>query len=223
MPRRENFKITDESVEIMFPSLGVLSTSGDTETDEAILGAYFDNSEEGRGTYVLTANNGIKYFELEKAQVASAGEFATKLVFQDDTNVYLIRKIVAEDGAWISKYRVPVPAEVLESKVSLEARPLLEQQLGISVEQASFLPFFESMVIYYREDMDIITDVIYISSAGSFSREDSGWLEADMSNEKYENLFVAEVAPSRAKEFLAEYDRNASVGLQDALTYTSNS
>ena len=222
MPRKENFKITDESVEVMFPTLGVLSVSGAQESDETIIGAYYDNSEEGKGTYVLTSSNGIKYFDLDKSQVASAGEFATKLVFQDDTNVYLIRKLVSEDGSWISKYKAPVPVEVLESKVSLESRPLIEQQLGSSVPQAGFLPFFESMVVYSREDVGMIAEVIYMTSAGTYIRQDSGWSKADMSNEKYEDLFVAELSLDRAKDFLDAYDRNASMSVKEALSYTSN-
>jgi hypothetical protein len=223
MPRKENFRITDESVEIMFPTLGVLSVSGAQESDETIIGAYYDNSEEGKGTYVLTSSNGIRYFDLDKSQVASAGEFATKLVFQDDTNVYLIRKLVSEDGSWISKYKVPVPVEVLESKVSLESRPIIEQQLGSSVPQGGFLPFFESMVVYYREDVGMITEVIYMTSAGTYFRQESGWYKADMSDEKYEDLFVAELSLERAKDFLDTYDRNASMSVEEALSYTSNS
>jgi hypothetical protein len=223
MPRKENFRITDKSVEIMFPTLGVLSVSGAQESDETIIGAYYDNSEEGKGTYVLTSSNGIRYFDLDKSQVASAGESATKLVFQDDTNVYLIRKLVSEDGSWISKYKVPVPAEVLESKVSLESRPIIEQQLGSSVPQGGFLPFFESMVIYYREDVGMIAEVIYMTSAGTYFRQESGWAKADMSDEKYEDLFVAELSLDRAKDFLDAYDRNASMSVEEALSYTSNS
>jgi len=221
MPENKNFKITDPSVEIMFPSSGVLITSGTFEQQEAIVGAYYDNSELGKGTYVLSIDTGIKYFDLNKSQVASSGEFATKLVFQDDQNAYLIRKIVPDDGSWLSDYGVAVPLQVLESKVSVKSRGLLEDQLGLTDNSLGFLPFFETMVFYYRDEIDPIIDVLYMTSAGSYSRQNAGWTEVDISSSKYEDVLVAEIQPTKAKDFLKEYDSSLSIDVKRALSYTS--
>lgn len=222
MPRNENFKLTDESVEIVFPSVGVLSTSGSVDTNEPIVGAYYDSSEAGKGTYVLLPNGGIKYFDLDKSQLASVGDANAKLVFQDDENVYLIRGLIEDDGVWLSNYKIVVPTQVLESKVSIESRPAIEAQLGIPMESAVFLPFFETLVIYYRDNMDLILDVVYMTSAGSFSRQDAGWVPVDISDDKYEDIYVAEVQPDKAKEFLDLYDVDAEINVEKALQYTSS-
>lgn len=224
MPRRPDFKISDETVEVVFPTVGILTASGGgIEFDEPIIGAYYDNSPKGQGTYTLSPIGGIRYFDLQKSQLASAGEFATKLVFQDGETVYLIRPVYPEDGIKFSKYRIPVPVASLETKFSLEARPMIEDQLRIASSGSGVpLPFFESLVVFYSEELNTLADVVYMSSQGTYYRDDGGWLSLDFSDRKYENFTIFEISATKAKEFLEAFDNDSNMNTKDIAKYSSN-
>lgn len=219
MTQNPNFNPLSKSVEPLFGSTGVMEVTGPAEYNTAITEAYFDNSAEWGGLYVVLPTAEIKYFELTKSQVSQDAGVTKSLVFQDvDGSSYFIRRVSDADGTWMSKYQTELPVEVLQKKILTDSAPAVEMLLKVDLPVA--LPFFESLVFYYAEGSDNVLELTYLSSAGTYFRQDATWKLSDLDSAKYDEMYVLEVDPTRAPDAVDAFDEKDLMSVQDATKYS---
>lgn len=219
MTQNPNFSPLSESVKPLFGSTGVMEVTGPAEYNVAITEAYFDNSEEWGGLYVVMPNAEIKYFELDKSQISQDDEVNKSIVFQDvDGSIYFIRRVSDADGIWLSKYKTELPVEVLQKKILTDSAPAVEMLMNVDLPPV--LPFFESLVFYYADGADNVLELTYLSSAGTYSRQDASWILSDLDSSKYDGLYVLELDPTRASEAIDAFDEKDVLTIEDATKYS---
>lgn len=219
MTQNPNFNPLSKSVEPLFGSTGVMEVTGPAEYNTAITEAYFDSSAEWGGLYVVVPSGEIKYFDLDKSQVDQDAGETKSIVFQDvDGSSYFIRRVSDADGTWMSKYKTELPVEVLQKKILTDSTPAVEMLLKLDLPPV--LPFFESLVFYYKEGADSVLELTYLSSAGTYFRQDATWTLSDLDSAKYDEAYVLEVDPTRASEAIDAFDEKDLLSVEDATKYS---
>lgn len=205
MPENKNFNILSETVNVVYPTAGVFLGGGSEEFRDAMLGAYYDSSEESKGLYVALVSGAVKYYDIDAAEVFPQGDPAI-MRFSIGEADYLFRPLYSEDGQWLSKYGVDLPKEVLERKIALDGFSALEKFTGI--ELGDPLSYFEAMYLYFTESNPNVVSIDYASSYGNYSRRDGQWELSDIEIGLYDDLLAVEIKQNKAKEIVDLYDAN---------------
>jgi len=221
MPKNDNFNILSKTLNVVFPTVGVLmSAQGETEdaTLLPILGAYYDTSEEFQGLYIPTVSGDVQYFDIDVVNISNAGD-AQMIRFDVEDINYLIRPIYTEDGQWYSKYKIDLPKSVIESKFSTDSVEALKKFAGIDLGEIP--AFFESLYAYASDRNKNIIALNYVSSAGVYSRVGAQWVETEIGLDMYEDLYVIEIDADGARALLDSFDSNGGKLLVEDATKSS--
>jgi hypothetical protein len=167
------------------------------------LGAYFEPAGEYKGLYFVLPEGEVKYFDIEIATLGSESSGAY-LTFQSGNETWLIRGLNEEDGLWISKYKIELPASVLTQLIVGRSKPAMSKFLNVNLPDSSIE--FESLVAYFDEASPTLVALNYLSSAGSFSRLNYQWDATDISADFYDDLATIEIKPENALKLVNEFD-----------------
>jgi hypothetical protein len=217
MPRNNNFSLMDSAARPVYPTFGILMSAEGTDQQaeqKPIIGAYYNTLEQDAGLYIPLPSGSFDYFDIDVADVVPQG--SDKLVrFDAEGMNYLIRPFYEEDGEWLSKYKIPLPKSVLEKIVTLQSHDAIEKFTGTELGEP--LEFFEGLYCYYLRDSNIIMSIVYMSSAGIFSRRDAQWKPEALNPAIYEDAPVFEISIDGAKQLLDSFDSNRNVvSVEDA-------
>jgi hypothetical protein len=199
MPQRPSFDFTSKTLLPILDTAGVLEARADSR---AILGAYYDNDPEYSGLYVV-GPSGVDYFDLNLEDIATEG-LSESAYFNDGEGDYQIRRLVEEDGLWLSTCKIPLPLEVLVRIVISESNDTIEKLIGAELPEQ--LPTFESIYAYVDEKLSIVASLVYMSGYGIYSRVESNWELDDISLPAYQNLMTVEIDSEKANELLNFFD-----------------
>jgi hypothetical protein len=215
MPQRPSFDFTSKTLLPILDTAGVLETRADLK---AVLGAYYDNDPEYSGLY-LVGPSGIDYFDLSLEDIATEG-LSESAYFNDGEADYLIRRIVEDDGLWLSTCQIPLPLEVLVRIVITKSNDTIEKLLGAELPEQ--LPAFESLYAYVDEKLSFVASLVYMSGYGIYSRVDSNWELDDISLPAYQNLMTVEIDSKKANELLNLFDeKQGLMKMSDLKSYES--
>lgn len=208
MPQNPNFNLEADTVGSIFKNVGVLMADGAETYNNTILGAYYDSAEKTKGLYVILPNSEIKYFEIDSAEIFPQN--GGNIIRFDLNNVsYMLRNIMDEDGAWISDLKVELPVEALQSRVMYESTPALDKYLG--TELGEQLPFFESVFAYVADESKSIALLLYLSTAGAYSRENFEWKPIDLDESFLDNLLAIQLDDDKVASLVAKFDSNRGI------------
>lgn len=208
MPQNPNFNLEADTVGSIFKNVGVLMADGAETYNNTILGAYYDSAEKTKGLYVILPNSEIKYFEIDSAEIFPQN--GGNIIRFDLNNVsYMLRNIMDEDGAWISDLKVELPIEALQSRVMYESTPALDKYLG--TELGEQLPFFESVFAYVADESKSIALLLYLSTAGAYSRENFEWKPIDLDESFLDNLLAIQLDDDKVASLVAKFDSNRGI------------
>lgn len=208
MPQNPNFNLEADTVGSIFKNVGVLMADGAETYNNTILGAYYDRDEKTKGLYVILPNSEIKYFEIDSAEIFPQN--GGNIIRFDLNNVsYMLRNIIDEDGAWISDLKVELPVEALQSRVMYESTPALDKYLG--TELGEQIPFFESVFAYVADESKSIALLLYLSTAGAYSRENFEWKPIDLDESFLDNLLAIQIDDDKVAPLVAKFDTNRGI------------
>jgi hypothetical protein len=205
MPQRPDFDMKSETVAPVFGTVGVFET-GDTK--QPILGAYYDREPEFAGLYTLLPSGSVGYYEVNPEELSPMG-MTRNVEFSVGGTAYMIRDLLESDGEWVSEYKTELPLVVLYQTIIKQSKPAIEKILGVELPDDT--PNFEAMYVYYLEGDEQITSLIYMSNFGIYARDDSNWIEADISTGAYQNLDTIEIDPNSADELIQTLDTNTGI------------
>lgn len=205
MPQRPDFDMKSETVAPVFGTVGILET-GDTK--QPIIGAYYDREPEFAGLYTLLPSGSVGYYEVNPEELSPMG-MTRNVEFVADGTPHMIRDLVESDGEWLSEYKTELPLVVLYQTIIKQSKPAIEKILGVELPDAT--PNFEAMYVYYLEGEERITSLIYMSNFGIYARDESNWIESDISTGAYQNLDTIEIDPETADELIQTFDANTGI------------
>lgn len=128
-----------------------------------------------------------------------------RIVFESDGNRNFIREVQESDGTWLSRYKIALPVEVLENMVA-------QGENAVN----------ETILAYSLDDSPYVIGVVYKDKTGSWLRQNQEWTLLSNNDDTFdkENVYVSEIDPEKAGEFIELYDRNY-VTVSDAEQYES--
>ncbi len=214
MPQRLEFDMNSPTIAPVYGRVGVLESESSKEN---VLGAYYDRDPEFKGLYVITTTE-VKYFDLNPEDIYPIG-ISGYVEFNSAGVNYLIRELDEEDGFWMSLYKTELSVPVLQQMVITKSRDILQEFTQIEIPNT--LPVFEAMYVYYPDNDDKITAIIYMSSYGVFSRNDADWNEVNLNLPELQALITEEVDPNKANSLINFYDDNQGImSVNQATNYT---
>lgn len=167
----------------VYPGVGALTRANDTTYARATRAAFsFDD-----GITISFADGTEEVFT--SADV-SVGKNTGRITFTAGDAQYRIRELRETDGLWLSKYKMPLPVEVLEQ---LTAE-------GETVE--------ETLQAYALDDSAYILGVVYTSALGRWSRIEGDWVLLSPTDETFSDMIVLDLDADQSTQFLDLYDRN---------------
>ena len=199
MPQNNNFDINSDSLLSVF-SHGVMVSAGKGGSNTEVIAAYYDSNPATSGLYIIVPSGDVKYFEVEPQDFKSEGKI---FAFNAKQGSFLLRPLNEDDGLWVSKYKIPVPKEVLEEKVVNDSAVAIGQLLGIPAPESQ--PFDEQLVAYVDEKSNTLIDLIYIAY-GAYTRVASEWQQIDLDEDLYNNAITYEIEPNKANDLLNKFD-----------------
>jgi hypothetical protein len=208
MPQNPNFNLESDTVGSIFKSVGVLMADGAETFNNSILGAYYDSAEKTKGLYVVLPDSEIKYFDIDSAEVFPQN--GGNIIRFDQNNVsYMLRNFIDEDGIWVSALKVELPVEVLQTRVMYEATPAIDKYLGMELGEQ--LPFFESVFAYLSEESKTVALLIYMSTAGAYSRENAEWKPISLDETFLDNLSAVQIDTDKVAAIVTKFDSNRGI------------
>jgi hypothetical protein len=214
MPQRPQFDLKASTLVPVLPTIGVLENASEKS---AIIGAYYDSEEEFKGLYLITAEDGVNYFDIPLDDIAIEG-LSQFLFFSYEGLDYTVRPLVEDDGIWISNLKTPLPYLVLSKMIITESTDTIKEIVNVDIGDS--LPLFEAIFAYYDEKLDLVASLVYMSNFGTYARVDGDWSEDDISSPSYQNLFTIEIGANKADEFIDLFDSKlGNVSLEDVTTY----
>jgi len=218
MPQRPDFDMKSETVAPVFGTVGIFETA---DTKQPVIGAYYDREPEFAGLYLLFPSGSVGYYEVNPEELTPVG-LTRDVEFSLDGTAYLIRDLTESDGEWLSEYKTALPLVVLYQTIIKQSKPAIEKILGVELPDDT--PIFEAMYVYYLEGEERITSLIYMSNFGTYARDESNWIDADISSNSYQNLETIEIDPATADELIQTLDANTGImTVAEAKRYTSES
>ena len=132
-------------------------------------------------------------------------------VFDGD---YTIRKLEENDGTWVSKYKIPLPIDALESIVETER--VMNYMVYMSSSEASV---GEELAALSQDDATgPVYAVTYTNAIGLFQRVNGTWVLLGSDHKDFDGMYETLIDPERAEEFLATFDKGGMT-VEDADTY----
>jgi hypothetical protein len=208
MPQNPNFNLESETVGSIFKNVGVLMADGAETFNNAILGAYYDRDEKSKGLYVVLPSSEIKYFDVDTAEVFPQNG-GSIIRFDKDNVSYMLRNFIDEDGAWLSSLKVELPVDALQTRVLYESTPAIDKYLGMELGEQ--LPFFESVFAYFSEESTNIALLIYMSTAGSYSRENFEWKPIDLNEDFLDDLSAVQLDNDKVAALVSKFDSGRGI------------
>jgi hypothetical protein len=208
MPQNPNFNLESDTVGSIFKNVGALVADGAETFNNTILGAYYDRDEKTKGLYVVLPDSEIKYFDIDSAEIFPQN--GGNIIRFDLNNVsYMLRNFLDEDGVWISDLKVELPVDALQTRVMYESTPALDKYLG--TELGEQLPFFESVFAYVAEKSDSVALLIYMSTAGAYSRENAEWKPIDLNEDFLNDLGAIQIDNDKVAEIVSKFDSSRGI------------
>ena len=203
MPRNPNFTLETSTLGVVYPTEGVLLSSGEQNIREPIIGAYYDTNPDFEGLYIVLPGGDVYYFDIEDVSLrpSAGGAFIS---FSNNGSDYFVRPVIEDDGEWLSKYKTALPKDVLSKKIALDSHDALEKFMSVDLGEP--LPFFEAIYAYFEDGFPNVVAVTYVSSFGTFLRSGAEWVVDDISADMYENWAVLEIDPEKANDFVSQFD-----------------
>jgi len=208
MPQNPNFNLESDTVGSIFKSVGVLVADGAETYNNSILGAYYDSAEKTKGLYVVLPDSEIKYFDIDSAEVFPQNGGNIIRFDQNDVS-YMLRNFIDEDGVWVSDLKVELPTEALQNRVMYESTPALDKYLGMELGEQ--LPFFESVFAYFSEESQNIAFLIYMSTAGAYSRENFEWKPVSLDENFFDDLSAVQLDNDKVADLVSKFDSNRGI------------
>ena len=208
MSQNPEFSLNSDTLGVVYKDTGVLEGYESAEAESvgeshAIVGAYYEPSGEYKGLYFVLPEGELKYFDIEAVKLGNQTNGAY-ITFEADNKFWIIRNLEETDGAWISKYKMELPVEVLKQLIVGRSKPALTRYLGVDIPDS--IPEFESLTAYFSETSPSIFALNYMSSQGIYTRLDYEWERSEVSFDYYEDMAVAEIEASKASELLEKFD-----------------
>jgi hypothetical protein len=214
MPQRSQFDLNAPSLVPLLPTIGVLENASEKS---AIIGAYYDSEEEFKGLYLITAEDGVNYFDIPLEDIFIDG-LSQFLFFAYEGLDYTVRPLVEDDGIWVSNLKTPLPYLVLSKMIVTESTDTIKEIVNVDIGDS--LPLFEALFAYYNESLDLVVSLVYMSNFGTYARVDGDWSEDDISAPSYQDLFTVEIGPNKADEFIDLFDKKlGNVSLSETTPY----
>ena len=207
-----------EEMDVVFQGFGALikeANNPEESYQRTILGAYRYPGATGTNDNLLVVypeppSNDFPVDSEETTTDPTTG-IITFSVFDGN---YTIRKLEENDGTWVSKYKIPLPVDALESIVETE-RVMNYMAYMTKPEQ----PAGEELVALSQSDTTgPIYAVSYKNAIGLFERVNGSWVLLGAGHKEYDGLFETVIDPERADEFLATFDKGGMT-VEDADTY----
>lgn len=217
MPQRPDFDINAKSLVPLMDTIGVLEIG--EESKLTFIGAYYDQDPEFAGIYIISAVNGVIYFDvpLDKVDVLGLTGFLM-FIFEEDE--YLLRKLQTADGLWMSSYKTELPIEVLHRMVISSSSDTIEELVDIELPED--LPEFEAIYVYYDETTLSVVSLVYMSSYGIYAKANANWVPEDISVPSYQHLSTVEIDPDKADELIEMFDEKfGNLSLKQVKEYSS--
>lgn len=199
MPQNNNFDINSDSLLSVF-SHGVLVSAGKGNSNTEVIATYYDSNPASSGLYIIIPSGDVKYFDAGPQDFKSDGKI---FAFNSKQGSFMLRPFNEDDGLWVSKYKISVPAEVLEEKVVNDSAVAIGQLLGLPAPESQ--PFEEQLIAYVDETSKTVIDLIYISY-GAYARVASEWQQINLDEDLYNNAVTYEIEPSKASDLLSKFD-----------------
>jgi len=208
MPQNPNFNLESETVGSIFKNVGVLMADGAETFNNPILGAYYDSAEKTKGLYVVLPDSEIKYFDIDSAEVFPQN--GGKIIRFDQNNVsYMLRDFIDEDGAWASDLKIELPVDALQTRVLYESTAAIDKYLGMELGEQ--LPFFEAVFAYFSEESQNIALLIYMSTAGAYSRENFEWRPISLDEDFLDDLSAVQLDNDKVANLVTKFDSNRGI------------
>ena len=172
MPQNPEFTLNSDTLGVVYKDTGVLEAydSADAKSaseTHAVIGAYYEPSGQYKGLYFVLPEGEVKYFDIEAVKLNSENSGAY-ITFEAESKSWLIRDLEETDGAWVSKYKMELPTEVLKQLIVGRSKPALTKYLGVDIPDT--LPEFETLTAYFSEKSPSIFALNYMSSQGIYTR-----------------------------------------------------
>jgi len=181
----------------LYPSPGVMINKSD-QTYEPIKRADLDQDS---GT--ITVRKAPSGSEEYSTDGHTPGRGADTIEFESNGSQYVIRPIRSEDGYWLSDLHTSIPIDALMDKVT-----------GDNMN--------ETLTAYMLDDSPYVVGLVYHTDNGDYSREDGMWVQLSPDDDLFSNddVYSADIDPSKADEFINLYDDNY-VSVDDLTDYES--
>ena len=199
MPQNNNFDINSDSLVSVF-SHGVMVSAGKGGSNTEVIAAYYDSKPETSGLYIIVPSGDIKYFDSTPQDFSSQGQI---FAFNSKQGAFLLRPFNEDDGIWVSKYKIPVPADSLEEKVVNDSAVAIGQLLGVPAPEVE--PFEEQLLAYVDETSKTLIDLIYISYS-AYARVASDWQQINLDEDLYNNATAYEIESNKASDLINKFD-----------------
>jgi len=217
LPQRPDFDINSKSLVPLMDTIGVLEINEQSKL--TFIGAYYDQDPKFSGIYIISAVNGVIYFDLPLNKIDVLG-LTGFLMFISEENEYLLRKLQTADGLWMSSYKTELPIEVLHRMVISSSSDTIEQL--VEIELPEDLPNFEAIYVYYDETTLSVISLVYMSSHGIYAKANANWVPEDISVPSYQNLSTIEIDPDSADELIQLFDEKfGNLSLKQVKEYSS--
>lgn len=185
---------------LIFPTPGVMVRP--KSEDNALVPIRWAMATAEGNLKVKTASGKVEVFSADTLTQSHSND---RIVFESDGDRNFIREIQESDGTWLSQYKVALPVEVLERRV-------LEGKGNMA----------ESIKAYALDDSPYVIGVVYQTESGNWLRQSQDWTLLSPDDETFskENVFILDIDPQKAAEFIELYDKNY-VTVSDAEKYES--
>jgi len=189
----------------VFDGIGALVKDAEQEEDSyrmTILGAYRSPNASGDEDVLSVSftDPPMRQFPVDIEQTTTDPTTGTISFTVFDGN-YTIRKLQEEDGVWVSKYKIPLPVEALESIVDTEGMSTFMAYTGRTVQEEELTALSES-------DTDgPVAAVTYVNALGMFERRNGSWILLAPGHDTFNGLYGTFIDPEKAEEFLSTFDK----------------
>jgi hypothetical protein len=189
----------------VFDGIGALVKDAEQEEDSyrmTILGAYRSPNASGDDDVLSVSftDPPMRQFPVDIEQTTTEPTTGTISFTVFDGN-YTIRKLQEEDGVWVSKYKIPLPVEALESIVDTEGNSGYMAYTGKTVQEEELTALSESATD------GPVAAVTYINALGMFERRNGSWILLAPEHDTFDGLYGTFIDPEKAEEFLATFDK----------------
>jgi hypothetical protein len=207
-----------EDMDIAFTGTGALIKKANTPDESyqrTITGAYRYPGATGSDDNLLVTfpEPPAADFPVDSEQTTTDPNtgIITFSVFDGD---FTIRKLEENDGTWVSKYKIPLPVDALESIVETER--VMNYMVYMSSSEASV---GEELAALSQDDATgPVYAVTYTNAIGLFQRVNGTWVLLGSDHKDFDGMYETLIDPERADEFLTTFDKGGMT-VEDADTY----